>query len=93
MPTEARASITWLFLWKGGGIGKHMGRGEMIRRLDEAARDVHERLENGPLSPDERHALAATLTRLLPLVANSLQDEEDRDAAQALLRRTPNSQP
>ena len=63
-----------------------MSRGEMIRRLDDASRDVHDRLENGPLSADERHALAATLTRLLPLVADSLQDQEDREAAQTLLR-------
>jgi hypothetical protein len=63
-----------------------MSRGEMIRRLDDACREVHERLENGPLSPDERHVLAATLTRLLPVVADSLQDQEDREAAQRLLR-------
>jgi hypothetical protein len=63
-----------------------MSRGEMIRRLDDASRDVHERLENGPLSHDERHALATTLTGLLPLVADSLQDQEDRNAAQTLLR-------
>jgi hypothetical protein len=63
-----------------------MGRGEMIRRLDDASGEVHERLENGPLSPYERQVLAATLTRLLPMVADSLQDREDREAAQALLR-------
>ena len=68
-------------------MGEHtMSRGEMIRRLDDASREVHERLENGPLSPDERHLLAATLTRLLPMVADSLQDQEDREAAQKLLR-------
>jgi len=75
-------------------MGEHtMSRGEMIRRLDAASRDVHERLENGPLTPEERHVLAATLTRLLPLVANSLQDQEDREAAQALLRSASNSKP
>jgi hypothetical protein len=58
----------------------------MIRRLDDGSRDIREQLENGPLSSDERHALAATLTRLLPLVADSLQEQEDREAAQALLR-------
>jgi hypothetical protein len=75
-------------------MGRHtMGRGEMIRRLDDASREVHERLENGPLSPDERHVLADRLTRLLPLVADSLQDEEDREAAQALLRSASSSTP
>jgi hypothetical protein len=63
-----------------------MGRGEMIRRLDEASKEVHERLTSGPLTPDERHTLAATLERLLPLVAGSLQDQEDREAIAALQR-------
>jgi hypothetical protein len=84
----------WLLLQKGGGVGDHtMSRGEMIRRLDDASREVHERLDNGPLSPDERHVLAATLTRLLPMVADSLQDQEDREAAQALLRGASGSKP
>jgi hypothetical protein len=64
-----------------------MSRGEMIRRLDEAARDVHDHLANGPLTADERHALAESLSRLLPIVANTLQDQEDHDAVTALVRR------
>ena len=63
-----------------------MGRGEMIRRLDDASREVREQLTNGPLTPDERHSLAASLERLLPLVADSLQDQEDREAMAALQR-------
>lgn len=63
-----------------------MSRGEMIRRLDEAAREVHDHLENGPLTSAERHALAGTLSRLLPIVADTLQDEEDENAAKALVR-------
>jgi hypothetical protein len=63
-----------------------MSRGEMIRRLDEVSRHVHDQLENGPLTSEERHALAASLGRLLPVVADSLQDQEDRQAAQALQR-------
>ena len=75
------------------GLEEHMmSRGEMIRRLDDASRDVHEQLENGPLSPDERHVLAATLTRLLPTVADSLQDQEDREAAQTLLQGASNAE-
>lgn len=62
-----------------------MGRGEMIRRLDEASQEIEHRLSNGPLTADERHALADSLKRLLPAVADSLQDEEDLKAAQALL--------
>ena len=63
-----------------------MSRGEMIRRLDDVSKEVHARLENGPLTADERHALAASLVRLLPRVADSLQEQEDREAAEALLR-------
>lgn len=62
-----------------------MSRGEMIRRLDEAARDVHDHLANGPLTADERHALAASLTWLLPTVADTLQDQADEEAVRALV--------
>jgi hypothetical protein len=61
-----------------------MGRGEMIRRLDEITKEVHDHLSNGPLTPEERHTLAASLARLLPVVADSLQDQEDREAGAAL---------
>jgi hypothetical protein len=63
-----------------------MSRGEMIRRLDEASKEVLERLTNGPLGDDERHALARSLVRLLPLVADDLQDQEDGEAASKLLQ-------
>ena len=63
-----------------------MSRGEMIRRLDQASKEVHDHLANGPLTPDERHTLAASLERLLPAVADSLQEQEDREAAAALQR-------
>jgi hypothetical protein len=68
-----------------------MSRGEMIRRLDEASNDVHDQLANGSLTAKERHALTASLSRLLPIVANELQDQEDRAAAKALLRRDQTS--
>ena len=67
----------------------HDSRGEMIRRLDDASRDVHEQLEK-PLSPTAAF-LAATLTRLLPFVADSLQDQEDQ-AAETLLRGASNAE-
>ena len=70
-------------------MSEEMSRGEMIRRLDEASKDIHERLENGPLTTDERRALADSLKRLLPLVADSLQQQVDREAAAALLRPKP----
>jgi hypothetical protein len=63
-----------------------MSRGEMIRRLDEAAGTAVDVLANGPLTPEEQHAIAATLAKLLPLVADSLQTQEDEQAAAKLLR-------
>jgi hypothetical protein len=48
--------------------------------------EVLERLTNGPLGDDERHALARTLVRLLPLVADDLQNQEDQEAAIKLLQ-------
>jgi hypothetical protein len=61
-----------------------MSRGEMIRRLDEAAQTAAESLANAPLTPQEQHAIAETLARLLPLVADSLQDQIDAEAAARL---------
>jgi hypothetical protein len=62
-----------------------MSRGEMIRRLDDASKEVLQRLTNGPLGDDERHALARSLVRLLPLVADDLQNQEDKEAATHLV--------
>jgi hypothetical protein len=56
----------------------------MIRRLDEAAQTAAESLANGPLMPEEQHAIAETLARLLPLVADSLQDQIDAETAAKL---------
>jgi hypothetical protein len=64
-----------------------MSRGEMIRRLDSAAREVHERLGNGPLTTEERRTLEETLGRLLPMVADHLQDTADAEAAIALAQQ------
>jgi len=73
---------------EGSTMSREMSRGEMIRRLDEASKEVHDRLANGPLTPEEQHTLAASLSRLLPIVADSLQNEEDRAAAEALAAST-----
>jgi hypothetical protein len=56
----------------------------MIRRLDEAAQTAAESLANGPLTPQEQHAIAETLARLLALVADSLQDQIDAETAARL---------
>jgi hypothetical protein len=56
----------------------------MIRRLDESSSEVAEHLTNGPLTSDERHTLAASLMGLLSVVAESLQDQKDGEAADAI---------
>jgi len=61
-----------------------MSRGEMVRNLDAASKEVLERLTNGSLEAEERHALARSLVRLLPLVADDLQDQEDKETATKL---------
>ena len=61
-----------------------MSRGEMIRSLDSVSKEVLERLTNGALEAEERHALARSLIRLLPLIADDLQDQEDKAAATKL---------
>jgi hypothetical protein len=63
-----------------------MSRGEMIRQLDEAASLAVDVIGNGPLSMEEQHAIAATLGKLLPLVADTLQNQLDTEAAIALLQ-------
>jgi hypothetical protein len=62
-----------------------ISRDEMIRRLDDASKDVLERLTNGPLGAEERHALARSLVRLLPVVADDLEGWEEKKAADKLL--------
>jgi hypothetical protein len=62
-----------------------MSRGEMIRRLDDGSKQILEQLNGGPLTADERQLLAASLVRLLSIVADSLQDQEDQEAVASLL--------
>src|SRR4051794_13370710 len=57
---QYRASVlrcSWTFNSEGEPMATRMSRGEMIRRLDEAATEVHDRLGNGPLMPEERLSL------------------------------------
>jgi hypothetical protein len=68
-------------------MDQRMSRGEMIRRLDDASAEVHERLGNGPLTEQERHTLLQTLERLLPMVAHELQGVVDAETAAALVAR------
>jgi hypothetical protein len=64
-----------------------MSRGEVIRRLDAVAEEVRERLMTGPpFRSAERHALAQSLVRLLPLLAaGDLQGQEDNESTSLLV--------
>ncbi len=83
-PSTAKAGTADSLSESTAGIPE-MSRGEMIRRLDAASKEVRKQLTNGPLGAEERHALARMLIRLLPLVADDLQNQEDRDAATKLV--------
>jgi hypothetical protein len=71
--------------WGGQAVGEDMSRGEMTRRLDGCSRQMLEQLNGGSLTAGERDGLAASLVRLLSIVADSLQDQEDREAVASLL--------
>ena len=58
-----------------------MSRGEMIRRLDDVSTVVRDGLAIWPLSRSERDALVSSLQTLLPIVAESLQDQESDESA------------
>jgi hypothetical protein len=53
-----------------------MSRGEMMRGLDKAAKDVLKRLASGPLTDGQPHALARSLASLVPSGADNVQDPE-----------------
>jgi hypothetical protein len=58
-----------------------MSLGDAIRRLDALSKEVQERLTTGPpLLSTERHALARTVTRLLPVIAGASPDEDKKSA-------------
>jgi hypothetical protein len=64
---------------------EQMSRGEMIRRLDDAARTAADALADEPVAPDEQRAIASSLAKLLPLVADSLQNQLSTETAAALV--------
>jgi hypothetical protein len=66
-------------------MSEDMSRGEMIRRLDVSCKQVREQLDSGPLTAAERHVLVVSLVRLLSIVADSLQAQEDREAVASVL--------
>jgi hypothetical protein len=62
-----------------------MSRGDAIRRLDAISKQVHDRLTTGPsFLAIERHALARSLTRLLPVIAATFPDQRDKKSSSGL---------
>jgi hypothetical protein len=57
-----------------------MSRGDMMRQLDGASKDLLKRLVNGPLRDGKPNGLARTLAGLVPMSAAE-QPVEDADAA------------
>lgn len=53
-----------------------MSRGEMMRGLDKAAKDMLKRLASGPLTDGQPHALARSLASLMPSEADNAEDPE-----------------
>lgn len=65
----------------------NISRGAMIRRLDQAAEDVAILLaDDEPLTVEERRELTDSLGRLFLAVSNSLQLQEDKMAAGAIMQ-------
>jgi hypothetical protein len=58
-----------------------MSLDDATRRLDALSKELQERLTTGPpFLATERHALARSLTRLLPVIAGASPDEDKRSA-------------
>ena len=65
----------------------------MMRRFDQASRDVLKRLVNGPLGDGEPHALARSLASLFPSEAGSRQDPQVEAPATNIVRHLDKSEP
>jgi hypothetical protein len=62
-----------------------MSSGDAIRRLDAISKEVHERwTAEPPFLAAERHALARSLTRLLPVIAAMFPDHQDKKSSSGL---------
>jgi hypothetical protein len=62
-----------------------MSLGDASRRFDALAEEVQGRLANGPpLLATERHALARSVTRLLPVIAAGFPRQEDKKSSGGL---------
>jgi hypothetical protein len=62
-----------------------MSRGDMMRRLDGASKDLLKRLANGPLTDGRPNGLARTLAGLVPMGAAEPDDKNDTGATTSIV--------
>ena len=62
-----------------------MSRGDMMRRLDGASKDLLKRLVNGPLADGKPNGLARTLAGLVPIGAAEPPARDDTEATTSIV--------
>jgi len=62
-----------------------MSRGDMMRRLDGASKDLLKRLANGPLTDGKPNGLARTIAGLVPMGAAEPPAEDDTGATTSIV--------
>ena len=62
-----------------------MSRGDMMRRLDGASKDLLKRLANGPLADGKPNGLARTFAGMVPMGADEPHDKNDTGATTSIV--------
>lgn len=62
-----------------------MSRGDMMRRLDGASKDLLRRLANGPLGDGKPHGLARTFAGMVPTGADEPRNDSDAGATTSIV--------
>ena len=62
-----------------------MSRGDMMRRLDGASKDLLKRLANGPLTDGKPNGLARTLAGLVPMGAAEPDGKTETEATSSIV--------
>jgi hypothetical protein len=70
-----------------------MSRGDMMRRLDGASKDILKRLANGPLADGRPGGLARALAGLIPVDARELRAADDGGAATNIVAHLGGEEP
>ncbi|MGH3430081.1 MAG: hypothetical protein ACRDQZ_21350 [Mycobacteriales bacterium] len=62
-----------------------MSRGDMMRGLDGASKNLLKRLANGPLADGKPNGLARTIAGLVPMGAAEPDDKDDTGATTSIV--------